>query len=313
MDCPLSFKRLPRQPIPSAGEIASTNRMRFTRGADLAFKPGVGSNYSHTTFGRYWIRRLMERAVIRFDCPACGKRLKVSQDSGGRSGTCPKCLTPITTPGIRTGFTPTTSVDHNPIEAPAGVSSPAPPLVDESEDWPPIRRRKQSGVSIPGLALVSVLGVLAVASVTAAIWKVAENNRRAAAQSKQATSSPPRSTLSAQQTQRPTASGSTSEPGDQRLEQARSAVTGILLLLGACAVFVGVVVAVRYGTGCTTLEAIGYVLVGIFLFLLALLLTAGNSDRSTKWPLNCCGRCGHSWYPRGTAYSPWCPRCGIER
>jgi hypothetical protein len=33
----------------------------------------------------------------------------------------------------------------------------------------------------------------------------------------------------------------------------------------------------------------------------------------TKRPLNSCGRCGHTWYPRGSNYSAYCPHCRARR
>jgi hypothetical protein len=34
------------------------------------------------------------------------------------------------------------------------------------------------------------------------------------------------------------------------------------------------------------------------------------SDRPTKRPLNGCGDCGHSWFPKGSDLSRRCPGCG---
>jgi hypothetical protein len=44
--------------------------------------------------------------------------------------------------------------------------------------------------------------------------------------------------------------------------------------------------------------------------LLALLL---SGPKGPMRPQNRCRACGHSWYPRGSNFSPRCPRCGADR
>lgn len=99
-----------------------------------------------------------------------------------------------------------------------------------------------------------------------------------------------------------------------------------ILIIGAL-VFafgaVGVLVAqtrktsVASGVGVTISSVLGFLLIiaiGFGTVLGAILIALGSAKwGSTLRPQNFCGNCGHSWFPRGTDYSPRCPNCGRRR
>lgn len=92
-------------------------------------------------------------------------------------------------------------------------------------------------------------------------------------------------------------------PGDALVLLAITAI-GLLLAVGAVVALVAVIKALA-NSGVS-----GEDLAWVFLFLLAIFAIMGGHGRPTLRPLNCCGYCGYTWYPRGRDFSMRCPNCG---
>jgi predicted RNA-binding Zn-ribbon protein involved in translation (DUF1610 family) len=83
--------------------------------------------------------------------------------------------------------------------------------------------------------------------------------------------------------------------------------------VGAFILIATIVASVRQ---CGWWEGASYTIAGVFMGLaviIAALASSSGKTRTTLRPQNSCGWCGHTWYPRGSHYSPRCPNCGRQR
>jgi hypothetical protein len=265
--------------------------------------------------------------VIRFDCPACGKRLKVPRESAGCPARCPICISPITTPGVRAEAVPGPPADANIVEygtddTPASQSSPQevdPPSARDAPVRSPLandrlilRRRRKKGweVSALGLWIVGILSFLVLIGVVAVVVKNRMNERQETAGpvSRHDQSKRPEGKKTERQAHTETQSPTVDD------YQVRTAAVAF----GSTITFMIAVGLVSYFKGCSILEAVGWVLLGLLiavgiLFVLVLLLALSGSGRGTQRPQNYCSHCGHTWFPRGHDHSPYCPKCGVRR
>lgn len=120
----------------------------------------------------------------RFNCPHCGKRLKVPPEWAGRPGRCPKCSNAITIPGDPK--VPEASDSLCPSDD-AGTEVPE----SEADDSAPVPRRRRHWRIHPfGVSLVAGLGVLLIIVLVVVVRK---HNRNAEARANP--QPPPQSTI----------------------------------------------------------------------------------------------------------------------
>jgi DNA-directed RNA polymerase subunit RPC12/RpoP len=59
----------------------------------------------------------MIRSPFRFDCPACGKRLKANPDKAGKKAACPKCGQHVVVPSVEGNLAPSSQCSLPPMSS----------------------------------------------------------------------------------------------------------------------------------------------------------------------------------------------------
>lgn len=219
----------------------------------------------------------MTENYIRFQCEACGKKLKALTIQAGKHARC-SCGKGCVVPGSIKLLEPPTTQMQYPL-----VLTEQPLVRTYNDIWEEQDERLANDWSWVPITLLSVIAVVTPVSLVILLVKA---------------------------------------PPDTRI--AIGCILLVVFILCLASLLVARKTEKPYVQGMTVVGAfifkcIGILFIGLAGIFIILFIVFGKFNiRSGSWyttlrPLNQCGYCGHTWYPRGTDYSPRCPFCRRER